>query len=204
MKSGVLIIISGPSGSGKGTIVKELIQKEQYALSISVTTRIPRMGEEEGVHYFFRTREHFQSMMENQQLLEWAEFCGNYYGTPKDYVEAQLREGKDVILEIEVQGALQVKTMYPESIFVFIVPPSMEELRVRLKNRGTEEADVIEKRIERALEEIELIDRYDYVIINDSILKAVSDIHTVVTAEHLRAKRNLHISKQIKGAMNEC
>lgn len=198
-KKGLLIIISGPSGSGKGTIVKELIKNEQYYVSISLTTRTPRMGEEEGIHYFFRSQEEFFKLRDNEELLEWAEFCGNFYGTPKSNVEKKLEEGKNVILEIEVQGALKVKQMYPESVFIFVVPPSMDELRNRLINRGTEKHSVIEERLTRAREEIKLMDRYDYIVVNDVLLMAVSNINTIVKAEHLKSQRNLYLTKQIIG-----
>lgn len=198
-KKGLLIIISGPSGSGKGTIVKELIKNEQYYVSISLTTRTPRIGEEEGIHYFFRSQEEFFKLRDNDELLEWAEFCGNFYGTPKSNVEKKLEEGKNVILEIEVQGALKVKQMYPESVFIFVVPPSMDELRNRLINRGTEKHSVIEERLTRAREEINLMDRYDYIVVNDVLLMAVSNINTIVKAEHLKSQRNLYLTKQIIG-----
>lgn len=198
-KKGLLIIISGPSGSGKGTIVKELIKSEQYYVSISLTTRTPRIGEEEGIHYFFRSQEEFFKLRDNEELLEWAEFCGNFYGTPKSNVEKKLEEGKNVILEIEVQGALKVKQMYPESVFIFVVPPSMDELRNRLINRGTEKHSVIEERLTRAREEIKLMDRYDYIVVNDVLLMAVSNINTIVKAEHLKSQRNLYLTKQIIG-----
>lgn len=198
-KKGFIIIISGPAGSGKGTIVKELIKNEQYYLSISLTTRAARIGEQEGVHYFFRSQEEFFKLRDNNELLEWAEFCGNFYGTPKANVEKKLEEGKNVILEIEVQGALKVKQLYPESVFIFVVPPSMEELHNRLVNRGTEKHSVIEQRINRAKEEIKLMDRYDYIVVNDVLLIAVSNINTIVKAEQLKAKRNLYLTKQILG-----
>lgn len=198
-KKGLLIIISGPSGSGKGTIVKELIKSEQYYVSISLTTRTPRIGEEESIHYFFRSQEEFFKLRDNNELLEWAEFCGNFYGTPKSNVEKKLEEGKNVILEIEVQGALKVKQMYPESVFIFVVPPSMDELRNRLINRGTEKHSVIEERLTRAREEIKLMDRYDYIVVNDVLLMAVSNINTIVKAEHLKSQRNLYLTKQIIG-----
>lgn len=199
LKEGILIIISGPSGSGKGTIVTELIQNPQYYLSISLTTRKARIGEEEGLHYFFRSEEEFFRLRECDELLEWASFCGNYYGTPKSNVEQKLKEGKNVILEIEVQGAFKVKQLYPNSIFVFVVPPSMEELRRRLINRGTEKHSVIEERINRAIEEIKLMDEYDYIIVNDALLTAVNNINTIVKAEQLKSKRNLYLRKQIIG-----
>ena len=144
---GIIVVISGPSGSGKGTIVNELIKNEQYALSISATTRKPRIGEKEGIHYFFMSKEEFLEMINKEELVEWAEFCDNYYGTPKSYIEDKINKGKDVILEIEVQGALQVKKIYPEAILIFIIPPSLTELKNRLLKRGTETSEIIEKRL---------------------------------------------------------
>ena len=157
MNTGLKIVLSGPSGSGKGTIVKELIKDEQFLLSISATTRAPRQGEEEGVHYFFKTREAFETMIENNELLEYAQFCGNYYGTPKAFIEESVKNGKDVILEIEVEGAMQIKKIYPEAIFIFVVPPSLTELENRLVGRATETRDVIEQRLSRAKEELHFI-----------------------------------------------
>lgn len=200
IKEGILIIMSGPSGSGKGTIVNELIKNPQYYVSISITTRKARIGEEEGINYFFRSEEEFFRLKDNNELLEWANFCGNYYGTPKSNVEQKLKEGKNVILEIEVQGAFKVKNLYPESVFIFVVPPSMGELRKRLINRGTEKHSVIEKRIERAVEEIKLMSKYDYIVVNDALLTAVSNINTIVKAEQLKSNRNLYLTNQILGA----
>lgn len=200
IKEGILIIMSGPSGSGKGTIVNELIKNPQYYVSISITTRKARIGEEEGINYFFRSEEEFFRLKDNNELLEWANFCGNYYGTPKSNVEQKLKEGKNVILEIEVQGAFKVKSLYPESVFIFVVPPSMGELRKRLINRGTEKHSVIEKRIERAVEEIKLMSKYDYIVVNDALLTAVSNINTIVKAEQLKSNRNLYLTNQILGA----
>ncbi|NLK20946.1 MAG: guanylate kinase [Epulopiscium sp.] len=199
---GVNIVISGPSGSGKGTIVKKLIKRDGYFLSISATTRAPRVGEEEGSHYFFKSREEFEEMIHKKELIEWAEFCDNYYGTPKAYVEEKIKEGKDVILEIEVQGALQVKDLYPQAILIFIVPPSLAELKNRLVNRGTEDSHIIEKRLKRALEELDFINKYDYIVVNDSVLKAVEDIDRIVKAEHMKASRNLDLIDKIKGRDN--
>ena len=198
-KQGILLIISGPSGSGKGTIVGQLCEKNDFALSISATTRKPRENEEHGVHYFFHTREEFEQMKERKELLEWAEFCGNYYGTPIDYVNRQRELGKNVLLEIEVQGALQVKEKHPDTVLVFLIPPTAEELRKRLTNRGTETPEVIEKRIQRADEEIELIEEYDYVVINNRIEDAKEDILKIVAAEKLNVKRNKDIKKIFKG-----
>ncbi|HOQ15904.1 MAG: guanylate kinase [Epulopiscium sp.] len=195
---GIIVVVSGPSGSGKGTIVSELIKNEQYALSISATTRKPRLGEEEGIHYFFKSKEEFMDMIEKRELVEWAEFCDNYYGTPKFYVESKMNEGKDVILEIEVQGALQVKKLYPEAVLIFIVPPSLKELKNRLINRGTESSEIIEKRLRRALEELEFINDYDYLVINDCIEQAVMDINTIIKAEHLKVNKRMSLIEKFK------
>ena len=203
-KQGILVIISGPSGSGKGTIVSDLVKKDNYCLSISVTTRAPRAYEKEGVHYFFRSRDDFEQMKENDQLLEWACFCGNFYGTPKSYVEEKLAEGKNVILEIEVQGALQVKKLYPKCVLVFTMPPSLEELKKRLTGRGTEDEKTIEKRIHRALEEIDLVSHYDYIVINDTIEQAIQDIDTIVRAEKMRSSRNGNVTKLFRGEIEPC
>ena len=200
-KQGILLIISGPSGSGKGTIVGQLCEKNDFALSISATTRKPRENEENGVHYFFHTREEFEQMRDRKELLEWAEFCGNYYGTPRKYVTEQLMQGKNVILEIEVQGALQVKKIYPEGVLVFMVPPNLEELGRRLTNRGTEDKETINMRLRRALEEMELVDEYDYLVINDTIVQATEDILTIVDAEGMKCSRNKDIKKIFKGEM---
>ncbi len=200
-KQGILLIISGPSGSGKGTIVGKLCEKNDFALSISATTRKPREHEENGVHYFFHTKEEFEQMRDRKELLEWAEFCGNYYGTPRNYVTEQLMQGKNVILEIEVQGALQVKKIYPEGVLVFMVPPNLEELGRRLTNRGTEDKETINMRLRRALEEMELVDEYDYLVINDTIEQATEDILTIVDAEGMKCSRNKDIKKIFKGEM---
>ena len=200
-KQGILLIISGPSGSGKGTIVGQLCEKNDFALSISATTRKPRENEENGVHYFFHTREEFEQMRDRKELLEWAEFCGNYYGTPRKYVTEQLMQGKNVILEIEVQGALQVKKIYPEGVLVFMVPPNLEELGRRLTNRGTEDKETINMRLRRALEEMELVDEYDYLVINDTVEQAAKDILTIVDAEGMKCSRNKDIKKIFKGEM---
>lgn len=200
-KQGILLIISGPSGSGKGTIVGQLCEKNDFALSISATTRKPREKEENGVHYFFHTREEFEQMKERKELLEWAEFCGNYYGTPRKYVTEQLMQGKNVILEIEVQGALQVKKIYPEGVLIFMVPPNLEELGRRLTNRGTEDKETINMRLRRALEEMELVEEYDYLVINDTVEQATEDILTIVDAEGMKCSRNKEIKKIFKGEM---
>lgn len=181
-KLGVLSVISGFSGVGKGTIVKKLVAEEDYALSISATSRAPREGEVHGREYFFLTRDEFHSMIESDGLIEWAEYVGNFYGTPREYVEERLAEGKDVILEIEPQGALKIKEKYPEAVLIFIVPPNAKELEKRLIGRGTEEAGTIKKRLKRAAEETEYIDNYEYIVVNDNLDDAVRDIHHIIQA----------------------
>ena len=181
-KLGVLSVISGFSGVGKGTIVKKLVAEEDYALSISATSRAPREGEVHGREYFFLTRDEFHSMIEGDGLIEWAEYVNNFYGTPREYVEERLAEGKDVILEIEPQGALKIKEKYPEAVLIFIVPPNAKELENRLIGRATEEADTIKKRLKRAAEETEYIDNYEYIVVNDNLDDAVRDIHHIIQA----------------------
>lgn len=195
MQEGLKIVLSGPSGSGKGTIVKELIKNEQFLLSISATTRQPRQGEEEGVHYFFKTKEAFEKMIAQDELLEYACFCDNYYGTPKAFIEESVKKGKDVILEIEVQGAQQIKEIYPDAIFIFVIPPSLTELENRLVGRGTEERKVIEQRLKRAKEELALYTTYDYIVVNDRLIEAIEDINRIVSAEKLRS---CHYAAQIE------
>lgn len=184
---GLKIVLSGPSGSGKGTIVRELVKDEQFLVSISATTRVPRQGEEDGVHYFFKTREMFETMIEANELLEYAEFCGNYYGTPKRFIDESIEQGKDVILEIEVAGAMQVKKIYPDAVFIFVVPPSLTELESRLIGRNTEVKEVINRRLARAKEELEFYKQYDYVVINDRLVEAIDEIKCIVRAEKLRS-----------------
>ncbi len=169
-KKGILIVISGFSGAGKGTLVKALLKKyDNYALSISMTTRKPREGERDGVEYFFTDRERFEETIRQNGLIEYAQYCGNYYGTPRAYVERQMQAGNNVILEIEIQGALKIKEQFPESLLIFVTPPSAEELKRRLVSRGTESSDVIEKRLARASEESEGMEAYDYIVVNDDL-----------------------------------
>nr|WP_302598205.1 guanylate kinase [uncultured Cellulosilyticum sp.] len=189
MKEGLKIVISGPSGSGKGTIVKELIKNEQFMLSISATTRMPRQGEEEGVHYYFKSVAEFENMIAEEALLEHANFCGNYYGTPKAPIEEGVKNGKDVILEIEVQGAQQIKKIYDDAVFIFVIPPSLTELEKRLIGRGTETEEVIAKRMGRAKEELALYKEYDYIVINDTLADAIDQINHIVYTEKLRSSR---------------
>ncbi|MFS0656078.1 guanylate kinase [Bacillus sp. 179-C3.3 HS] len=188
---GLLIVLSGPSGVGKGTVRQAIFSQEdtKFEYSISVTTRKPREGERNGIDYFFKTREEFEDMIENKKLLEWAEYVGNYYGTPVDYVEQTLREGKDVFLEIEVQGALQVREAFPEGLFIFLAPPSLSELQNRIITRGTESEELIRNRMAAAKEEIEMMDAYDYVVENDDVALACDRIKAIVLAEHLRRDR---------------
>lgn len=195
MQEGLKIVLSGPSGSGKGTIVKELIKNEQFLLSISATTRQPRQGEEEGVHYFFKTKEAFEKMIAQDELLEYACFCDNYYGTPKAFIEESVKKGKDVILEIEVQGAQQIKEIYPDAIFIFVIPPSLTELESRLVGRGTEERHIIDQRLKRAKEELALYTTYDYIVVNDRLVEAIEDITRIVGAEKLKS---CHYAAQIE------
>ena len=191
MSKGVLTVVSGFSGAGKGTVMKRLIQKyDDYALSISVTTRKPREGERDGIEYFFKTKEEVETMIENDEFLEYARYVDNYYGTPRFYVEEMLAKGKNVILEIEIQGAMQIKAKNPEAVLVFVTPPSFEELRNRLVGRGTETADVIESRLRRASEEAEGMPSYDYILVNDQVEDCVDRLHQIILSERAKAQRN--------------
>lgn len=188
---GILIVVSGFSGSGKGTIMKEIMNRyDNYALSVSATTRKPRPGEEDGREYFFRSTEEFDKMIAKDELIEYARYVDNYYGTPRAYVEEQLEAGKDVILEIEIQGALKVKEKFPDTLLLFVTPPTAAELRERLVGRGTETMDVIDFRMKRAKEEAEGMGRYDYLIINDVLDECVKEMHQIIQGEHRRSFRN--------------
>ena len=203
-KEGILIVVSGFSGAGKGTIMKALLERyDNYALSISATTRNPRPGEEEGKAYFFKTTEEFEKMIAKDDLIEYAMYVGNYYGTPKAYVEERLRAGKDVILEIEIQGALKVKEKFPNTLLLFVTPPSAEELRKRLEGRGTETQEVIDGRMKRAIEEAEYMDQYDYLVVNDELDVCVEEMHHLIQGEHERCFRNQtfieHMKRELKG-----
>ena len=184
---GSLVVVSGFSGAGKGTVMKRLLEKyDNYALSVSATTRQPREGEQEGVSYFFKTPEAFSDMIAKGELIEYANYCGNFYGTPKSYVEQQLQAGKDVLLEIEVQGALKVKAQIPDAVLVFITPPSMSELEARLRGRQTETEAVIAKRMARAKEEAGIMEQYDYLVVNDALETCVDELHGLIQKQHDR------------------
>lgn len=198
-QQGVLAVVSGFSGAGKGTLMKKLLENyDNYALSISATTRKPREGEEHGREYFFLTVEEFEDLIENNQLIEHAKYVSNYYGTPRSYVEEKMAEGKDVILEIEIQGALKVKEKFPETLLIFVVPPSAEELKRRLIGRGTETMEVIEQRMKRAVEEAEEMDAYDYILVNDDLETAVADLHNLIRSQHLKAGNNSELIAEMK------
>ena len=187
---GLLIVFSGPSGVGKGTVRAKIFESDNnFEYSVSMTTRKQRPGEVDGKDYYFRTRDEFEEMIRNGQMLEYAEYVGNYYGTPLTYVNQTLDEGKDVFLEIEVQGALQVKEKVPDGVFVFLTPPDLEELRGRLVGRVTDSAEVIASRLEKAKEEIRLMSEYDYVVVNDKVELAAERVKKIIEAEHYRVDR---------------
>jgi guanylate kinase len=190
MDKGLLIVLSGPSGVGKGTVCSALRDTARDLIySVSATTRPPRQGEVDGKNYFFKSKEQFESMIENDELLEWAEYVGNYYGTPKNFVRKTIDQGKDVILEIEVQGALKVKEKFPEGVFIFLMPPSLNELKNRIENRGTESVEAIRHRMTVAIDEIKLLKHYDYAVVNDKIESACSRIQSIIIAEHCKRER---------------
>lgn len=196
---GLLLVVSGFSGAGKGTVVKRLLQlHDDYCLSISATTRKPREGEENGREYFFKTVEEFEEMIKQNALVEYAQYVGNYYGTPKAYVEEQLEQGKNVILEIEIQGAMNIKKMFPEAVLMFITPPSANELESRLRGRGTEDEETILARLSRASEESLGVENYDYIVLNDEVDNCVSHIHGIVTANKNKASNNIDLISKIR------
>ncbi|MBO7745015.1 MULTISPECIES: guanylate kinase [Paenibacillus] len=201
MKRGLLIVLSGPSGVGKGTVCAQLRHKQNdLVYSVSATTRKPRQGEIDGINYFFKSKEQFQDMIARDALLEYAEYVGNYYGTPRDFVERTLASGKDIILEIEVQGALKVKEKFPQGVFIFLVPPSLDVLKQRITGRGTENADIIDHRMNVAVEEMNLIHYYDYAVVNDQIDAACHRIQSIIVAEHCRRERFVEELEEMKAA----
>ncbi|WP_314113099.1 guanylate kinase [uncultured Granulicatella sp.] len=204
-KRGLLIVLSGPSGVGKGTVRAAIFSKgeQKFVYSISATTRLPRTGETDGVDYFFKTREEFEQMIQNKQLLEYAEYVGNYYGTPLEYVENTLATGKDVFLEIDVQGAIQVRELMPDGVFIFLTPPDLNELESRIVNRGTDSDEVIAKRMKTAREELELMKYYDYSVVNDTVDNAVQKIEAIIQTEHLRIIRNLDTIEELEEILEE-
>lgn len=203
-RKGILIVISGFSGAGKGTLVKKLMETyEEYALSVSMTTRAPRPGERDGVEYFFTDKDHFEETIRKNGLIEYALYCGNYYGTPREYVEKQLEAGKNVILEIEIQGALKIKAQFPESLLIFLTPPSGKELKRRLEGRGTESPEVIAKRLARAVEESEGVEAYDYFVVNDKLEECVEEVHGLVDAARRAPVRQQAFIKEIREELQE-
>ena len=202
-KKGILIILSGFSGVGKGTVVRRLLSDyDNYALSISATTRKPREGEEDGVSYFFKSKEEFEQMIKEDSFIEHARYVENYYGTPKAYVQEQLDAGKDVILEIEIQGALKVKEKYPDALMLFLVPPDAQTLKERLVGRGTETADVIHDRLERAAQEAQEMGSYEYIIVNDDLDTCVKQVHELIQSAHCNKSHNTAFIKELQQDMN--
>ena len=200
-RKGLLLVISGPAGVGKGTINLSLISRNSdIRMSVSATTRQPRPGEIDGVHYFFKTEEEFQKMIESGAFLEYMRvFNTHYYGTPKSFVEQELAEGRSVILEIDVQGAMRVKAAYPDAVLIFIAPPSMSELKSRLIHRGTESSEAIDRRFETAYQEMKYINQYDYVVVNDILDLAIARTEDIIVAERCRVSRNGELIEKLKG-----
>lgn len=190
-QQGILIVVSGPSGTGKGTICRELLRSNPHLkYSISATTRQPRAGEVDGENYLFVAQDTFKTMIENDELLEWAEVYGNFYGTPRHYVLDQLKKGYDVVLEIDTQGAMKVKDKFPEGVYIYIIPPSLDELADRIFKRGTDSLEVIKKRLNCASGELSLAHNYHYIVMNDQVVSAVQKVEAIITAEKLKATRN--------------
>ncbi len=204
MNKGILTVVSGFSGAGKGTLMKKLTQDyDNYALSVSMTTRAPREGERDEIEYFFVDTETFQERIRQNRMIEYACYCGNYYGTPRDYVQEQLEMGKDVILEIEIQGALQIRKLIPDCLLLFVTPPSAGELRRRLESRGTEPPEVIARRLARAAEESEGVEAYDYIVINDDLEECERQIHSIVQNAHYTSARQEALIKEIRGELKQ-
>ena len=202
-RRGVLAVVSGFSGAGEGTLMKNLLnQYDNYALSISMTTRLPREGEENGREYFFVSKEIFEEKVQQDGLVEYACYCDNYYGTPREYVESQMAMGKDVLLEIEIQGALKVKEKFPEALLLFVMPPSAKELENRLTGRGTESADVVAKRLRRAVVEAQGIENYDYIVINDDLEVCTQELHSIIRTAHRSVGRNEEFIENMRQELN--
>lgn len=203
-RKGIIIVVSGFSGAGKGTLMKKLTEVyDTYALSVSMTTRAPRPGEQEGRDYFYVSREEFERRIGQDGFVEHAEYCGNYYGTPRDYVESQLEAGKDVILEIEIQGALEIRKKFPTALLLFVMPPSAAELKKRLIGRGTETEEVIDRRLRRAVEEAQGIEEYEYIIINDDLDTCVKEMHSLIQGAHDTPFRNKEFIGEIRSQLEE-
>lgn len=203
-RKGIIIVVSGFSGAGKGTLMKKLTEVyDTYALSVSMTTRAPRPGEQEGRDYFYVSREEFERRIGQDGFVEHAEYCGNYYGTPRDYVESQLEAGRDVILEIEIQGALEIKKKFPTALLLFVMPPSAAELKRRLTDRGTETEEVIERRLRRAVEEAQGIEQYEYIIVNDDLDTCVKEMHSLIQGAHDTPFRNKEFIGEIRSQLEE-
>ena len=203
-QNGILVVVSGFSGAGKGTLVRKLMEKyDNYSLSVSMTTRDKREGETDGEHYFFVDHKKFEQTIANDGLLEYASYCGNYYGTPREYVEKQISDGKDVILEIEVQGALQIKKKFPNTLLLFVTPPSGDELINRLRARNTESEEDILRRIQRADEEVEWIQKYDFLVINDKLDECVDNLHNIIMSAHNAPIRQQELIEKIKKELDQ-
>lgn len=203
-RRGILIVVSGFSGAGKGTLMKRLVRDyDNYALSVSMTTRTPRPGEEHGREYFFVSRGEFEKQITQNGLVEYASYCDNYYGTPKAYVEEQLAQGRDVILEIEIQGALKIKEQFPKALLLFVMPPSAAELKRRLAGRGTETEEVIDKRMKRAVEESQGIEAYDYIVVNDDLEECVKYMHSLIMAAHATPDRNEELIQNMRKELED-
>ena len=202
-REGLVVVLSGFSGAGKGTLVKELLKRyDNYCLSVSATTRAPREGEQDGREYFFVTKEHFEELIRTDGLIEYAAYVGNYYGTPRRYVEEKRAEGRDILLEIEIQGAMKIRAMFPDAVLIFVTPPDAETLRERLSRRGTETKEQIEARLRRAAEESGFIRDYDYLLVNDRLDAAVEELHHLIQTQHCRMSLNRELAEEIAGELN--
>lgn len=204
MEKGILVILSGPSGSGKGTVLKKFLADENFGLSISATTREPRLEDKEGVTYFFKTKEEFESMINNGEFIEYAQYNGNYYGTPKQFVLDSLNNGKDMLVEVEVQGAMQLKGIFHDAVYIFMTTPDINILKSRLIGRGSETPQRIQERLDKALYEIEYLNCYDYLIVNDDLDKAVEDLKSAVNDAKAKRKANSDFIKNFKGEIEKC